>query len=57
MMSELNEFKESSVLAKSRKSLSNMTVRQNNLMNVTSQAVMDKVGITSDLKVNETVFK
>jgi len=57
MMSELNEFKESSVLAKSRKSLSNMTVRQNNLMNVTSHAVMDKVGITSDLKVNETVFK
>jgi len=57
MMSELNEFKESSVLAKCRKSLSNMTVRQNNLMNVTSQAVMDKVGITSDLKVNETVFK
>ena len=47
---ELNQFKQTKVLGQSRKSLSNMTVRQNDLMNVTSHAVMDKIGDTSDVK-------
>ena len=34
-----------------------MTIRQNNLMNVTSKAVMDKVGMTSDLKAKDKIYK